>query len=1034
MFSRCLYSVFPMIFMIFCVACGDPVDESSEAPAGLHVAEGYSVELVAGPDLLDYPMFATLDESGRLFVFESIGNVYQKSQEAIDNPRFRIKLLVDKDGDGRYDQSTIFADSLSFPQGGVFHDGSLIVTSAPDLLKLTDTDGDGIADQRQTLLSGWVLNVNANSLIGPFKGPDGWLYMTSAIEGFEVTTQEGEHLVGETARMWRVRPDGSDLEWVAAGGMNNPVELTFTPAAEVIGTQTFYVLPQRGLRDAILFWVKGGIYGRANSNITRDGLALTGDLMPVVSTYSRAAPAGIGAYRGTALGNDFKGNLFSAQFNTHSVLRHKLTRDGANFKTEDETFFSAESGDFHPTDVLEDADGSLLVVETGGWFILGCPLSQVSKPQLKGGIYRIRKNGADKVEDPYGNDLDWTTVPEAELAELLSDPRPFVADRAVEQLTERGHAGVAPLMDQLTNSTSVDGRTRAVFALYRIGSSPALAGMRKGLKDADLQVQVAAARSAGLAGDRESVSALLELVRSGQPAVQRQAATALGQIGARESIPVLLETAASATDRFVRHALIYAMITLNDPAAVSSGLQSDAGGTREAALIALDQMAGSPLRLAQLTPFLNESDSTLHQTALWVASHHPEWAGELTGFLKSKLQAGNWTGSDEDLLANILTAYCGQLQMQQFMAESLRGGSHTTKLFVMEQMGNCPEKDFPEVWINALKSELAANSDPTVRLEIIQLIRLRQLQQLQTDLQSVAGNENLPAVLRVEAIGGILDADSSLSASQFQYLTDELIAGGEAPLLQRITAVLEQARLSGEQYQILAERVLPALDPFMLPRLLPAMEGASDLPVGQALARALMDTPSLDNFTEDQVNNLFARYPEQLQPTIDELLGKLQQVRSERLKRLEAVAATLEKGNIENGRQLYFGKAICWTCHTMGTEGGRLGPDLTAIQHDRSVHDILEAILYPSAGLVRDFETFQVSTAGGQFLGTIQEETPEAIVLGTGPQTSVRLSRNEITGIERMEISMMPQGLDQLMTEQEFADLMAFLLGEDLVY
>src|SRR5690606_34648655 len=116
---------------------------------------------------------------------------------------------------GKYDKSTLFADKLSFPQGGVFYKGSLIVCSAPDLLKLTDTDGDGVADKREVLLSGWKFSVGANSFVGPFMAPDGWLYMTSAIMGFDLTTQEGEHLKGETSRIWRALPDGSRLEWIS---------------------------------------------------------------------------------------------------------------------------------------------------------------------------------------------------------------------------------------------------------------------------------------------------------------------------------------------------------------------------------------------------------------------------------------------------------------------------------------------------------------------------------------------------------------------------------------------------------------------------------------------------------------------------------------------------------------------------------------------------------------------------------------------------------------------------------------------------
>jgi putative membrane-bound dehydrogenase-like protein len=242
---------------------------------GIKVPKEFTAELVAGPDLVDFPMFATADETGRLFVFESTGNVYKKSQDAIEDPQFRIKLLTDLNGDGIYDKSTIFADKVGFPQGGVFYNGSLYATSAPDLLKFTDKDGDGVADAREVLLSGWVLNVNANSLIGPFIGPDGWLYMTSAIEGFDVTTREGVRLKGETARIWRVRPDGSGLEWISAGGMNNPVELTFTEAGEPIGTETYFTNPKAGQRDALVYWTEGGIYPKPNDNIQRDGLVRT---------------------------------------------------------------------------------------------------------------------------------------------------------------------------------------------------------------------------------------------------------------------------------------------------------------------------------------------------------------------------------------------------------------------------------------------------------------------------------------------------------------------------------------------------------------------------------------------------------------------------------------------------------------------------------------------------------------------------------------------------------------------------------------
>ena len=501
-------------------------EKSSDSTSGkIEVPEGFVVEVAAGPDLVDFPMFAVPDETGRLFVFESIGNVYDKTEDAINNPQFRINLLRDLDGDGAYDKSTIFADKVGFPQGGVFIKGSLYASSAPDLLKFTDTDSDGVADKREVILSGWVLNVNANSLIGPFMAPDGWLYLTSAIEGFDITTKEGDQLKGETARVWRVRPDGSNLHWISAGGMNNPVGLTFTAASEVLGTQTYFTDPKAGQRDALMHWTEGGVYPKPNNNITRDGLPLTGDLMPVVTKYSRVAPSGITRYRSTELGQEYHNNLFSAQFNTHRVLRHKLIREGASFRTEDEIFFSTSNEDFHPTDVVEDGDGSLLVVETGGWFIKGCPLSQVSKPELQGSIYRVRKKNAKKVEDPFGNSMDWKTLDVAAVSKYLEDPRPFVADKAVNNLVDRAKESIGALTTVLETSGNANARTRALFGLYRISTDESLAAARKGLSDKDLEVRIATARVLGLAKDNGALERLIQMIQNDEPAAKRQART-----------------------------------------------------------------------------------------------------------------------------------------------------------------------------------------------------------------------------------------------------------------------------------------------------------------------------------------------------------------------------------------------------------------------------------------------------------------------------------------------------------------------------
>ena len=126
------------------------------SPASLHlrVPDGFVIERVAGPELLSFPMFGVQDDRGRLFVFESTEPNTMTTEEMLAKPSYHIRVLEDEDGDGAYDRSTIYADKLPFPKAGAFVDGSLLVSAAPHLLRLKDTTGDLVADERETVLTG----------------------------------------------------------------------------------------------------------------------------------------------------------------------------------------------------------------------------------------------------------------------------------------------------------------------------------------------------------------------------------------------------------------------------------------------------------------------------------------------------------------------------------------------------------------------------------------------------------------------------------------------------------------------------------------------------------------------------------------------------------------------------------------------------------------------------------------------------------------------------------------------------------------
>src|SRR5580658_1937985 len=197
------------------------------------VPDGFEVELIAGPPLVQRPVSADFDEQGRLYVTDSSGSNDKPEKQLQEKPH-RIIRLEDTRGTGIFDKSTIFADKMMFPEGAMWRDGSLYVGAPPSIWKLTDTDGDGVADKREEWMQAKTLTGCANDLHGPYAGPDGWIYWCKG--GFAEQTHivHGKPWVSRAAHVFRARPDGSGIEPVLIGGMDNPVEVAFMPNGERI--------------------------------------------------------------------------------------------------------------------------------------------------------------------------------------------------------------------------------------------------------------------------------------------------------------------------------------------------------------------------------------------------------------------------------------------------------------------------------------------------------------------------------------------------------------------------------------------------------------------------------------------------------------------------------------------------------------------------------------------------------------------------------------------------------------------------------
>ncbi len=136
---------------------------------------GFSIELVTDRKQVARPVVADLDEQGRLYVVDSSGD-NARPTEQLKKPSHRVVQLTDVDGDGVYEKQTVFADKLGFSEGAMWHRGSLYVAAPPVIWKLTDRNGDGIADDRQVWFDGKTVGGCGNDLHGPYRGPDGRIY------------------------------------------------------------------------------------------------------------------------------------------------------------------------------------------------------------------------------------------------------------------------------------------------------------------------------------------------------------------------------------------------------------------------------------------------------------------------------------------------------------------------------------------------------------------------------------------------------------------------------------------------------------------------------------------------------------------------------------------------------------------------------------------------------------------------------------------------------------------------------------------
>lgn len=405
--------------------------------------EGYTLELAAAPPLVTHPIMGCLDDKGRLFIGDATGVNWNKEQLE-KNPPNRVLMLEDTDKDGAYDKSTIFADKMTFPQGACWLDGSLYVGSPPSIWKLTDTDNDGVADKREEIVTGFDYTGNAADIHGPFLHPNGRLYWCHGRKGHDVKQKDGTVVDNSKAcGIWSCKPDGSDVAWHSLGCGDNPVEVDFTIEGDVIGVQNLYYTQPRG--DTIVHWLYGGVYERADQLQAIAHLPRTLETMPVMYNFGHVAVSGCCFWRSygsadTPVRNKGTEHFLVTHFNTQRLVRMELTPSGSTYKAVENEFLKFhDSPDIHLTDVMEDPrDGSLLLLDTGGWFRIGCPSSLMAKSDILGAIYRIKpKKPHTAPQLARSADALVRKIDLKQLADALKSKDAHSRRRALEALNEQ---------------------------------------------------------------------------------------------------------------------------------------------------------------------------------------------------------------------------------------------------------------------------------------------------------------------------------------------------------------------------------------------------------------------------------------------------------------------------------------------------------------------------------------------------------------------------------------------------------------------
>jgi putative heme-binding domain-containing protein len=1005
----------PFIWTLCVLACvanlgsvrGDGLPNTTQIGAfNFTLAAGLEIEKVADESLIQWPIAATYDDHQDLLVLECHWN-REPVQKQLESRPHKIVRLADTNNDGTYDKRTVIADSLGFPEGIMVFGKDLLVTTPPQILRLSDRDGDGFYESKEVWFDGATLTHCANDLHGPMLGPDGWVYWTKgafAEQNHELIRRESQvplQSQSKAAHIYRRHPKGGPIERLMTGGMDNPSDITFSPEGEIFFCSTFLHNPGNGLRDGIAHAPRGGLFGKQHQVI--DGHWSTGPLLEPIANLGPAAPASVHYLQSDTIPRAtpwFKDSqrerfLISAQFNLQKIGIHRLVPQGASFTTETFDLVTADRIDFHPVDILEESDGGLLVFDTGGWYDLCCPSSGSDQSIAKGGIYRLKTQKRDGGK---------SGVAKAATKEPI--------DLRKEQLWE--------LARQVTRDPSAQSAKKSIMAM---------------LGDQDPSVRQTATHIVSLNRWNEASGSLEQLLASESPQVVRAAMEALGVVGDSHCVPAILSALTRfSDDRYIQHSCIYALMEIGAiEETVQIAIKTRDDLERYAALHALDQLKKLPDDLLPiLVDSLASSNGKLRELALRSLASHPQGVAMCLPFLESA-----WTAEDASKLETglpILQIGHSNLELQSVVSKWLSQAPQLSDIkqkWLLKAVKQMRANKLPSEWSAAIGRWLDSGPDAMLVSIADALQNAALLDQDKELISKSLRNRAEGSIGKPEIAVALLASCPSTTtplSEACSILLVQQVTAPESALANQAERALSRVVIS----QSAAERLVQALGevaPLQLQSCVDALLSRNDSKLDAMLLKQLPALPAVKTLSQERLMSKLSGRSEGVQKDWAMMMQEATRPPADVSESLDSWLARLPAGDAARGYQVFRSpKAACSTCHQVGYIGGRLGPELSHIGKSRTRRDLVESVVFPSFRMAQGYYPVRIRTESGEvFNGIVSKQTDSQVEIVCGADKTYRIDRSDIEEFAESKVSVMPNGLDQQMSLQEFADLLVFL-------